>query len=475
MSLNGRYELISETQSLCPECMSRIPARKIAENGNIYLEKVCPRHGYYKVLIWRQDKEHYLEWDRNNQKALGPIKTVSQIVKGCPYDCGLCSDHQTSACTMVMEVTSRCNLNCPVCFASAGGIQQEEPDLETIKRMYETVIECTGFPTIQLSGGEPTLRNDLPEIVSLGRKMGFTHIMINSNGLRIAKDKEYLKRLADSGVSAIYLQFDGVSDDVYQYTRGANLFKYKVDAVLNCAEVKLGVVLVPTILPGVNNHQVGEIVRFAAKHIPAVRGVHFQPVSYLGRYPGPPEDKDRMTIPDLIDGLVSQTEGMLKEEYFIPGRGSDSHCSFNSIFLLEENGKLSAVTHRTNSIDMRKRAAEETARSFMNLHWRYYEEKQAVSSCCCASSPEQQPNHATELYGRIASRGLTITCMPFQDIWSIDLERLKKCCGHLVTASRRIIPFCAYYLTDTSGTRLYADSEKGGRSIGNHLSGTVAS
>lgn len=461
LNINNLYELIAETESLCPECLSRIPARKIAENGNIYLEKTCQQHGYYKVLIWRRDKKHYLEWDRDNQRTLGPLKTATEIIHGCPYDCGLCLDHKTSACTMVMEVTMRCNLHCPVCFASTVGTAQKDPALETIKGMYEAVLECTGLPTIQLSGGEPTVRDDLPDIVSMGRKTGFTHIMINSNGLRIAKDKEYVKRLADAGTSAIYLQFDGVSDDVYQTTRGANLFKYKVDAILNCAEAKIGVVLVPTIIPGINDHQVGDMVRFTVQYVPIVRGIHFQPISYLGRYPEPPEDKDRMTIPDLLNCLVSQTGGMLKEENFIPGRGSDSHCSFNSIFILDADNKLTAITHRTNQDDPRKRAAEETARSFMNLHWRYYQEKQTDGACCC-TPPEQKLNHAIELFGNVASRGLTITCMPFQDIWSLDLERLKKCCGHLVTESKQIIPFCAYYLTSITGKRLYSNTEKGG-------------
>jgi len=136
---------------------------------------------------------------------------------------------------------------------------------------------------VQLSGGEPTIRDELPTIIVTGKEIGFYHIQVNTNGIRIAQDKEYLERLKESGADLIYLQFDGVSDDVYRTIRGRNLFDLKVRAISNCAEVKIGVVLVPTVIPNVNLHQLGEIVQFAKKWIPTVKGIHFQPVSYFGQ------------------------------------------------------------------------------------------------------------------------------------------------------------------------------------------------
>ena len=166
--------------------------------------------------------------------------------------------------------------------------------------------------------------------------------MINTNGVRIAKDKEYLHRLVDSGASTIFLQFDGVTDKVYQYTRDANLTRLKVNAISNCAEAKIGVILVPTIIPRVNDHQLGDIVQFAKQWIPTVKGIHFQPVSYFGRYPEAPKDEDRITIPDVIDGLVKQTGGELKPENFLP-RGSWSaleNTSLSPTRALEESKSL---------------------------------------------------------------------------------------------------------------------------------------
>lgn len=453
--------LLGETESLCPECLCRIPAKKVAESGNIYLEKECPQHGKYKALLWRGNAQSYIDWGRYSQEAVGPLRSITEITKECPYDCGLCPDHKTNACTMVMEVTQRCDLHCPVCFASAGELFNDEPDLKTIREMYQIVLDTTGTPIIQLSGGEPTVRDDLPQIVSLGRQMGFEHIMINTNGIRIAKDKEYLRKLVDFGASAIFLQFDGVTDEIYQCTRGAKLTKLKVDAIDNCADAKIGVILVPTIVPRVNDHQLGDIVQFAKQLIPTVKGVHFQPVSYLGRYPGVPKDKDRVTIPDVIDGLAEQSKGELKPDNFLPRRSEDSHCAFSSLFILTEDGRLSPVTRRLTEELVSgwggyRRAPWESARSFINLHWRFTEgEPVPCSPGCCDKSSKPSLDSWDDLYRQAATRGLTITCMPFQDVWNLDLERLKRCCGHVVTPDKLIIPFCAYYLTSTSGQRLY--------------------
>jgi uncharacterized radical SAM superfamily Fe-S cluster-containing enzyme len=448
--------------SLCPECLSRIPAKRVGNGENVYLEKTCPEHGSFKTLIWRGDGASYLEWARNSQAAVRPLRYITDITNGCPYDCGLCPGHKANACTMVMEVTGRCNLECPVCFASADHSGSGEPDIATIEQMYETVLRVTGTPTIQLSGGEPTLRDDLSRIVSIGKQMGFQHIMINSNGVRIAREPAYLRRLVDAGTGTIFLQFDGITDEVYRYTRGTNLFDLKVRAIENCAKAGIGVLLVPTVKPGVNDHELGAIIQFAKRWVPTVRGVHIQPISYIGRYPAAPRDKDRITIPDVISGLVSQTQGELQPENFLPRRSEDAHCSFSGLFILKE-GRLQALTRRyTNVLPTtwggHFRTPWESARSFMNLHWQVAEPNPAQPNTGC--NCEHEPYH------EVATNGLTISCMPFQDVWSIDLERLQSCCGHVITQDRHIVPFCAYYLTSADGRRLYSGPASGSKGHG---------
>lgn len=443
-------EVISQTESLCPDCLKKVPAKRVAESGNVYLEKSCPEHGDFKVLIWRNGAEHYLDWAKDSQRGAGPIRTFTTVDRGCPYDCGLCPEHWTRACTMVMEVTLRCNLNCPVCFASADRQKEYEPDLDVIRGMYEATMDGVGDCTIQLSGGEPTMRDDLPQIIALGREIGFGHILVNTNGVRIAQEPDYLKHLKDSGASAIYLQFDGVSDDVYRCTRGQNLVDLKKRALENCARERIGVILVPTIIPGINEHQFGDIIRFAKDRIPIIKGVHFQPISYFGRYLRLPRDEDRITIPDVIAALESQTGGELKEEDFLPRTAQDSHCSFSSFFFLTEEGKLEALSDLarvrvTGWGACTKLPPEETSRNFMSRHWRFHENG-------------VQPGEQADFYDQVLYNYLTITCMPFQDVWSLDLDRLHGCCGHVVTRDKRIIPFCAYYLTSSSGKRLYTSS-----------------
>lgn len=457
-------ELLGKTESLCPVCLRRIPARRVADNGNVYLEKTCPQHGDYRVVIWREDAKHYLDWTKVSERGAGPLRSFAAVDEGCPYDCGLCPEHLTRTCTMVMEVTLRCNLHCPVCFASSGKSAENEPDIDAIRGMYDVVMEGVGACTIQISGGEPTIRDDLPQIVTLGRHAGFNHILINTNGVKIAREQGYLKHLKESGISAIYLQFDGVTDTVYRSIRGQNLLDIKKRVLDNCAREQVGVILVPTIVRGVNDHQLGGIVQFAKSWIPTVKGIHFQPVSYFGRYPHPPGDEDRMTIPDVLDALDRQTKGELRPENFVPSRCGGSHCSFSSLFVLREDGRLRATTSRlaeelVSTWGGYKKAPEESARSFMNLHWRFSEEEPAqCNTDCCGTSAKPRLGSWNDLYRQVATYGLTVTCMPFQDVWNLDLERLQRCCGHVVTPGRRIIPFCAYYLTSSSGERLYPGS-----------------
>lgn len=448
----SKKKSLGETESLCPECLRKIPARKVIEKGNVYLEKDCSYHGHFKVLLWR-DAELYLKWGKFSEPAQGPERRLTDTDKGCPYDCGLCPIHKADTCTVVMELTNRCNLHCPICFASADESLTYEPDLDKIKEMYELIVGSGGPYPVQLSGGEPTVRDDLPLIVTLGKERGFDHIQINTNGIRIAKDREYLQKLKESGASVIFLQFDGVTDDVYHYIRGAHLFDLKVQAISNCAEAEIGVILVPTLVPGINDRQVGDIFRFAKEWIPTVKGIHFQPVSYFGRYPGSPKDEDRITLPDVLDALVTQTDGELKKENFVPRRSEDSHCSFSSFFVLGEEGELLPVTRfaqeSVSGFGYRKDTPAEQSRRFLSRRWRFIDLEQSTPCCGCKLGSWQS------FFERARTHYLSITGMPFQDVWNLDLERLERCCIHVVSPDRKLIPLCAYYVTSLKGQRLY--------------------
>jgi len=302
-------EKIGETYSLCPHCLKTIPATKVAENDAIYLEKECPEHGKFRVIIWRgvQDYKDLQSY------ACVPSKPSKIAVKDsgtCPEVCGLCPDHTQHTCLVVLEVTNRCNLKCPICFASANERYHFHPSMEEIKGMYQTVLDYVNHPIcIQLSGGEPTIRDDLPEIVKLGKSMGIEHIEVNTNGVRIGQDIEYLRKLKEAGVDSFYFSFDGVKPDIYMKTCGQNLLDAKLKAIENCAVVDIGVTLVVVVSPNINLDHVGEIINFAKTKVPTVKGIHFQPLSYFGRFPIVPEDKDRVVLPDLLKEIERQTNG----------------------------------------------------------------------------------------------------------------------------------------------------------------------
>lgn len=445
-------KFLGETQSLCPACLRRIPASKVGEDGNVYLEKTCPEHGSYRTLIWR-GVESYVEWGRHGEELGSPQKRLTDKDLGCPYDCGLCPEHKAESCVVLMEVTHRCNIHCPVCFASSNEKSAYHPDGTAIKRMYKTILDSAGEKCpVQLSGGEPTIRDDLPQIVAMGKEMGFEHIQVNTNGVRLAEDKEYLHKLKENGASVIFLQFDGTTEDVYLHTRGKELLAAKLKAIENCAQVEIGVILVPTLIPGVNMHQIGDIVELAKSWIPVVKGIHLQPISYFGRYPFPPADEDRVTIPDVLLALEEQTHGEIKIEHFSPRRRKESYCSFGGFFVLTEENELVSVAHPSRppeSVDGLRQAKEEPyvqARRFVSQKWRFHEGD--------PGGDESRPGSLESFFTRARTHCLSITCMPFQDVWNIDLDRLQRCCTHMVTAAEKIVPFCSFYATDIEGRRL---------------------
>ena len=448
-------ELLDVTKSLCPTCLRVIPAQRVADGDDVFLEKTCPDHGAVKAIIWRGPPS-YQAWGPGID-APGASKRQRESISGCPRDCGLCPQHKAETCTVLMEVTSQCNLNCPVCFASSNEAAAFHPGIDEIRAMLEAIIEAGGPYPLQLSGGEPTLREDLPDIVALTKRMRFNHVQINTHGLRLATDKEYLRRLKDAGADLIYLQFDGVTDPVYRRLRGANLFDLKVQAIDNCAEVKIGVQLVPTLIPGVNDHQIGDIVQFAKEHVPVVKGIHFQPISYFGRYPIAPSDDDRITTPDVLRALEMQTVGEVKAKHFVPRRRQDSHCGFSGFFVLEEDGRMTATTSfapgESPTATCSDAAGSPLATDSPSEHVRRFitEKSRYVDPGQCAC---KQQSSLEGFFERAKTHFLSISGMPFQDAWTIDMERLQGCCVHVVTPQKHLVPFCAYYVTNAAGQRL---------------------
>lgn len=308
--------VLAHTHSLCPHCLKKIKARRVQRGDSVFLVKECPDHGPMETVIW-QGKPGIEQWVRNKTKA-GPERHATTTHEGCPFDCGICPRHNQRTCTTLIEITQRCNLNCPVCFADSNN-HIPDPNLDEIQRGYQRIKTLTnGQCNIQISGGEPTIRDDLPEIIRMGKAMGFGFIQVNTNGLRLADDEPFLIQLKQAGLDSLFLQFDGIDDRVHLALRGKPLQKIKEQTIALCQKHNLGVVLVPTLVPGTNDSQVGDIIRFGLERSPHVRGVHFQPISYFGRFPNPPEPKRRITLPRVIQHLESQA-GMDPSWFRPPG------------------------------------------------------------------------------------------------------------------------------------------------------------
>lgn len=307
-------ETVSRTESLCPHCLRRIPAERVPEGDALYLRRRCPEHGELEpVLIWRRRPFPYPLWDRDRAGRASP---PTDPPPDCPRACGICPGHRQRTCSAIVEVTRRCDLRCPVCFAAAG--PGRDPDLAALERLLRKTLERAGPCPLQLSGGEPTLRDDLPRIVRLAGALGFDHVQVNTNGLRLGRDPEFARALGEAGVADIFLQFDGVTDDVFRRLRGAPLLASKLQALQRCRELDIGVILVPTLVRGVNDSQVGALIRFAKEWVPVVKGIHFQPQAWLGRYPESPRNEDRLLIPDLLQAIERQTGGELEVGNFLP-------------------------------------------------------------------------------------------------------------------------------------------------------------
>ncbi|NMA37737.1 MAG: radical SAM protein [Papillibacter sp.] len=432
--------MLEHTKSVCPVCLKQLDAVRVSKADGIYLEKSCSEHGAFSVLIWEGSEKSYREWNRGNSNK-DKIAAALPVNKGCPYDCGLCQAHERSGCCVLLELTKRCNLSCPVCFASAGS-EGTDPGLAEIDELYSRLMKSGGPFNIQLSGGEPTVRDDLPEIIRLGLSRGFTFFQLNTNGIRLGKEAGYAKKLKDAGLNTVFLQFDGLSDKIYETLRGRPLLKEKLAAIKRCGEAGLGVVLVPTVAPGVNDGELGNILRYAVKHMPQIRGVHFQPLSYFGRCSLPVPDK-RITIPYMLKNIESQTSGSMKAADFSCGGAENPYCSFHASYIKQADGSLKALA------------------------------KRGGSGCCCTTSAQSRDSVARQWSGakkikvktaagsfdeflvEIHNSTLAISGMLFQDAYNLDLERLKRCYINEADSRYGLVPFCAYNLSSVTGETLY--------------------
>jgi uncharacterized radical SAM superfamily Fe-S cluster-containing enzyme len=474
---HGEAKYESYTTSICPECLNKIAMRVYEENGVICLEKTCPEHGKFEDIYWGDAelfKWFYREWYQPKYVGSGLENPHTKMDKGCPYDCGLCTQHKSHTVLGIIDVTNRCNMACPICFAYAGAVNYVyEPTFEQIVGMIKLLRSNRPWAcnALQFSGGEPTMRNDLPALIESAKKAGITHVEVNTNGLRLAEDADYFKKLADAGLSTLYLQFDGLREEIYKKTRAREeLVQVKQKVLENARKIGLdSIVLVVTLARGINDGDLGDIVRYAIQNHDVVRCVNIQPISMAGRARKDEMRKMRITVPDTIKLIEEQTDGKINRWDWRPvnwpvpiskGMGIIKNrvypeftmhpvCGAATFIIVEDDGSYKPITQYLD--------VDKFAETFWNIYSSGVKGKRTLakmrmlellpmvkSSLVRGLLKDVMSKGSYEALGKFMRRVVMVGIMHFMDAWNLDLDRVQKCVIHYATPDGKIRPFCTY-------------------------------
>jgi uncharacterized radical SAM superfamily Fe-S cluster-containing enzyme len=459
------YTFLGITQSLCPDCMAVVPAKILVRDGRVYFRKTCPTHGVREDFVCSDVKQYdQLEFSVPGKV---PRRVGVDANKGCPLDCGLCTEHEQHTCIGLVELTESCNLKCPLCYSSSGP-GGRHLTFEECTRAIDRLVEVEGRPEVlQLSGGEPTIHPEFERVLQYAVAQPIDIVMINTNGVRIAHDPGFIERLAEYRKRIeVYLQFDGLRDSTYQALRGEPLAALKQQAVEKLGRAGIRTILVSTLQAGVNGDEMGDIVRFGLERS-WITGVSFQPATYSGRFYLPAELEQRITFPDVIRGACEQT-GIFTQNDFLPLPCAHPNCH-QLTYAYRSHGQVVPLLRFIDAHENLDLLANGI--TFTRARARQLIERYLGRLGCCAggdcgsevggqnavplvslSSDLQSP--ASDIAQEFFSRALVeqldpedvfrITITNFLDPYNFDVRRVMKCCIHHVLPSGHVIPFCAY-------------------------------
>ncbi len=438
------YIFHSQTSSLCETCLAVVPAKVIIEDDQVWYLKRCRDHGVQKTLIsddlayWRAQKDWLKPGDR-------PLTAQTRTEAGCPFDCGLCPDHEQHSCLAIMEVNQACNLACPVCFADAADVHGSHRSLAEIEAMLDALVASEGEPDLlQISGGEPTIHPQFFAILDAVKRRPIRHVMINTNGVRIAQDPDFVARLASYAPRLeVYLQFDSLSDAALLNLRGARLARIRQAALEALEAVGLSTTLVAVVKRGVNDEEVAAIVRHALSWR-CVRGVTFQPVQDAGRNEGFDAKANRMLLSQIRREVVKA--GVFAAEDMIP-----LPCNPDQICIgygLRDGERVTPITSllprdlilngpNTISYEAYPALREAIFNLFSLATSQCNTEEKLASVLCCLPQGlvPQELGYANSF---------RVVILQFLDRYNFDLGTVKRSCVHFLTPDGQIIPFDTY-------------------------------
>jgi uncharacterized radical SAM superfamily Fe-S cluster-containing enzyme len=472
--------------SLCPDCKKIIPAILYEEDGKVWMTKECPEHGEIQDLFF-SDVDMYYKAERmwyGDQRGLENPKVKSATV--CPEHCGLCNMHTSVSSLPIIDLTNRCNLTCPVCFANANAAGYlYEPTYDEVVRMLETLLtqKPVASDRVQFSGGEPTVHPNFLKIVKTAHDMGFEYIQVNTNGIKSA-DLEFAQACKEAGVESFYLQFDGIDDAIFKKTRGEPLLEYKFKTIENARKVGLSVILVDTVINGLNNHHVGRVLQLAIDNYDVVKGVAYQPVSLTGRITKKQRMAMRYTLGDLAHDVEKQTGYVnAKEDWFpmacsvplgrlvgaLKGKPSltvscHPHCSMGTYLFLEKGtGRVVPVSrfvdmegllNEVNDISSQIKPGSNfsllsQAKAFLRLK-KYFKQENAPKGLTFEGFLKTLDGYENKTRRRVnlgkfdGYPSVFAAGMHFMDNYNYSIERVRRCVIHYVTPNGFIYPFCTY-------------------------------
>ncbi|MHB1453460.1 MAG: radical SAM protein [Saccharofermentanales bacterium] len=444
--MDNDYIYYQSTKSLCDVCLKQIDGKVTIENDSVFIRKYCPVHGGQRHLL-EEDAQYHLKkvlYDKPSTKH----RCESEVERGCPYDCGLCPDHDQHTCIGLIEITDRCSISCPMCYASCGDAGKDL-DIGTIGRMLDFYIEAEGGKAeiLQISGGEPTMHSDILKILQMCKSRNIGHIMLNTNGIRLAEDEDFVRALGQlTDGFEIYLQFDSLYDAVYEKTRNIRMLDIKTRAIANLNKYNIPVTLVCTVIEGVNDRELSDIIQYGLG-TSCVRGVNFQPVARFGGYKNAVEDS--LTVSGIMHRIEKTSNKLLKSSDFVP---------------LPCNVERVAVTYLYKSGDgfvpiTRNRNIEKYVPYISNTFFFTIEdilaqgEAPSFGFCKCLDFLNDFNRIVPKnflLWDKDArvrylnENTFRVTISSFVDRYNFDLKSMQKECVHIITKDLTRIPFSAY-------------------------------
>lgn len=439
---NRPYIYYDYTKSLCPTCLELVDAKIVFQDEKVWMLKHCKTHGNSRSMI-ADDVEYYKQIRNYNKQSEVPLKFNTKVHYGCPYDCGLCTDHEQHSCLSIVEVTDRCNLACPTCYASSAPNYGRHRTLEEIEKMFDVIVANEGEPdVVQISGGEPTVHPQFFEIMDIAKSKPIKHLMLNTNGIRIAKDISFVEKLASYMPDfEIYLQFDSFKPEVLEKLRGEDLTEVRKKAIENLNQFNLSTTLVITLQKGENDDEIGKILEYATKQ-KCVRGVTFQPTQVAGRNDNYDDETGRITLTEVRRKIYEQYPIFTPQDLIPVPCNPDALCM---AYALKIDGEVIPMTHLLNPEDLlnttKNTIVYENDEELKNHLITMFSTGISVDCAedtfgelmCCLPRVQSNNLHYENLF--------RIIIMNFMDASDFDVRAVKKSCVHIVDKRYKLVPF----------------------------------